>query len=109
MYFFLISSLVFLMPQSFARPCEVYGISDSPQKLDCTFRGTSLALRCYNGVYKLNSTPIKIAYHEDVESGPVPLIFKADDMKLTVLMHEKADIEAVWERKGHFDRKGLDH
>lgn len=83
-----------------AQNCEVFGISDSPQKLDCSFDSTQVDLRCKSGKYFLNSTPVKMAYHYDVEYGPVPLVFETSDMKLIVVMEPKADIIADFERKG---------
>lgn len=83
-----------------AGPCKVYGISDSPQKLDCTFPTFTIELRCKSGNYYLNSSKVSTAYHEEVEEGPVPLVFKSPEMDLTVLVQEKANIEAIVEKKG---------
>lgn len=86
--------LVSLMMNAEARECSVYGISDSPQKLNCTFRGFKLALRCNGGTYFLNTSKVKVAYHLEVEDGPVPLVFKSADMELTVEIQDKIDIKA---------------
>lgn len=92
--FCLLPSLVF------ARDCEVYGISDSPQSLSCTFKRTQVKLRCQDGTYYLNQSKVDMAFHMEVEDGPVPLVFKAPSMQLTVLMHSKTHIEAELEQKG---------
>lgn len=77
-----------------ARPCEVYGISDSPQRLSCKFENQDLELTCRQGQYRLNQSPVQEAYHMEVEEGPVPLVFKARDKKLTVLIQDENHIEA---------------
>lgn len=93
--------LVSLMTgNAFAQKCEVFGISDSPQKLHCSFDGVQIDLRCKTGKYFLNSVPVKAAYHYDVEYGSVPLVFEANDMKLIVVIESKVDIMADLERKG---------
>lgn len=78
-----------------AQTCEVYGITDSPQKLTCHFSEMDVALRCVSGQYYLNQSPVTVAFHMDVEDGPVPLVFKASDMQLTVLMEDviKGELE----------------
>lgn len=82
------------------RKCEVYGISDSPQKLNCSFPGRNIALSCKDGEYFLNSESVKVAYHYEVEYGPVPLVFESKSMKLIVELQSKADILAELERRG---------
>jgi hypothetical protein len=74
-----------------ARDCEVYGISDSPQSLHCSFDKLDIVLSCdrENGTYYLNSSPVKVAYHLEVEHGPVPLVFKSGEMELVVVMKKK--------------------
>ncbi|WPU67001.1 hypothetical protein [Peredibacter starrii] len=90
-----------LMPSLvFARDCEVYGISDSPQALTCSFKRTEVKLRCKDGTYYLNQSKVDMAFHMEVEDGPVPLVFKSSNMQLTVLMHSKTNIEAELEQKG---------
>lgn len=90
---------VFLMTAAFARDCEVFGISNGPQKLHCTFKTFHLALRCKGGTYYLNSSKVTSAYHLEVEYGAVPLVFKARDMKLTVVM-DKVGAQAELLRTG---------
>lgn len=93
--------LVFLtVGAAHAQKCEVFGISDSPQKLDCSLEGIQIDLRCNHGKYFLNSIPVKAAYHYEVEYGSVPLVFEASEMKLIVVIEPKADIMADLERKG---------
>lgn len=94
---FLISTFL-LLSSAFAKECEVYGISDSPQKLSCTFPGHTLDLTCRNGEYFLNSTKVTMAYHLEVEDGPTPLVFKTKDSELTVVIQPKADILAEYVR-----------
>ena len=74
-----------------ARNCEVYGISDSPQNLHCSFSKLQLILKCdrETGTYYLDSSPVKVAYHYEVEHGPVPLVFKSEDMELVVVMKKE--------------------
>jgi len=96
----LLTFLVFLMTEAYARDCEVYGISDSPQKLTCTFKDQKIALRCNKGQYYLNTTKIQMAYHLDVESGSSPLVFKAPNMVMTVVIEPKIDIQAELEKNG---------
>ncbi len=67
-------------------PCKVYGISDSPQRLSCSFPKSRVILSCVDGQYLLNKSPVKVAFHMEVESGAVPLVFKASDLVLTVFM-----------------------
>ena len=88
------------MSNAFAADCKVYGISDSPQKLTCSFKSSEIALRCKGGSYYLNSTKVLQAFHYEVEEGPVPLVFKAKDMQLTVLIKSKVQIEAELEKNG---------
>lgn len=81
-----------------AQSCEVYGISDSPQKLQCKFQDQVLSLHCENGTYYLNTTPVKLAFHMEVEEGPVPLVFKTDESTLTLMVNSKTDITAEFEK-----------
>lgn len=90
-------SLIFFSHQTWAKDCQVYGISDSPQKLDCRFGQTKIALRCISGTYFLNNSRVNIAFHMEVEEGPVPLVFKASDKQLTVVIESKIDIQAELE------------
>lgn len=88
--------LVCLSAPSFGALCKVYGISDSPQKLDCSFGQSSIQLRCKSGQYFLNNLKVDQAYHLEVEDGPVPLVFKTKSSELTVLIQSKVDIEAEY-------------
>jgi hypothetical protein len=91
---------LFLVSLAHAKKCEVYGISDSPQKLKCIFKNLKISLTCQNGIYFLNTDKVNAAYHYDVEYGSVPLVFETADEKLIVVMEPKVDIEAELERKG---------
>ena len=82
----------------YSRPCQVYGISDSPQKLDCSFKSKNIALRCKSGTYYLDKDQVNLAFHMEVEEGPVPLVFKTDQMQLIVMMHSKYQIDADLEQ-----------
>lgn len=68
--------------------CEVYGISDSPQHLGCTFKGKPLELTCREGTYYVNETAVDSAFHYEVEDGPVPLVFKTASNELVVTLGE---------------------
>lgn len=90
-------SLISFSFSSWARPCVVYGITDSPQKLDCQLEKVTVNLRCVNGNYQLNGSHVANAFHMEVEEGAVPLVFEASKSKLTVLIHSPSNIEAEWE------------
>lgn len=92
--------LVFLMNSAMAGDCKVYGISDSPQKLNCTFKNQKIALICKGGNYFINTSKVSMAYHLEVEDGPVPLVWKAPEMQLTVVIQSKNEIEAELEMNG---------
>jgi hypothetical protein len=98
----LLCSLIFLTlsAHALAAPCEVYGISDSPQKLDCSFDKIDVGLRCQNGTYFVDSSRVNNAYHLEVEEGASPLVFKSPDLQLTVTIHSKRNIEAELNRDG---------
>jgi len=92
-------ALAFLFLLSFAaqaQDCKVYGISDSPQKLTCAFEDLreTYHLTCKKGQYLLNETPIKVAFHLDVESGPSPLVFKGENLQLTIMINSRSNITA---------------
>lgn len=69
--------------------CKVDGISDSPQKLDCTFsKLPSVRLSCVDDKYILNwnnvNHKVHVAFHMDVEVGDSLLVFKSEKLTLTV-------------------------
>lgn len=97
--------LVCLMTPALARDCKVYGISDSPQKLTCQFGAETIRLSCQKGTYFLNQSKVNLAFHMEVEDGAVPLIFRASDLELTVIMQSKIDIQAELVR-GRLIRNG---
>lgn len=86
--------LLFFVLSAEARDCQVYGITDSPQKLDCSFKDYSVVLRCVKGTYFLNQSKVTNAFHMDVEEGSSPLVFTASNMQLTVVIEPKVDIQA---------------
>jgi hypothetical protein len=97
--------LVFLGPLlrgtgAWAKPCEVFGISDSPQKLTCVFRTGAMKLTCQQGTYYLDRARVTSAYHLEVEDGPVPLVFKGASFELVVYVQSKTVILAELERGG---------
>jgi hypothetical protein len=96
----LLTFFVSFMAHAESRACKVYGISDSPQKLTCSFKNQEIALRCKDGQYYLNSTKVLSAFHFEVEEGPVPLVFKAHDIQLTVTIDSKVDIQGELEKGG---------
>lgn len=75
--------LLFITMNVFAVDCKVYGISDSPQGMTCSFPELNLKLTCHNGTYYLNKEAVSVAFHMEVEDGPVPLVFKSSTMQLT--------------------------
>lgn len=93
---FLSFSSSFTLAQS--KLCEVYGISDSPQKLDCKLGSEEIKLRCLGGAYFLNGATVNVAYHEEVEDGPVPLVFRTDDTRFSVLIYSPRRIEGELSR-----------
>lgn len=88
--------MIFLSFNSFASVCSVYGISDSPQKLNCYIHYKSelepLKVLCKDGDYKLYWRNIvyrvQQAYHEEVEAGPTPLIFQTDSISLKTISYQ---------------------
>ncbi|MES2526208.1 MAG: hypothetical protein V4598_03950 [Bdellovibrionota bacterium] len=80
--------------------CEVYGISDSPQNFSCRFQGEELALTCKEGIYQLNDEAVDVAYHMEVEEGPVPLVFHSSKYELTVLTGKGRRHQATLLRDG---------
>lgn len=86
-----------MMPRVYGQACKVYGISDSPQKLDCSFRKLQVKLSCQKGEYYLNDVKVDEAFHMEVESGPVPLVFMAPKTQLSVLIHSRSNISAELE------------
>jgi hypothetical protein len=95
MHVFVLILLLVLPQAAFAGACKVYGISDSPQKLNCRFGATDVSLRCRSGNYFLNSSQVQDAFHLEVEGDePVPLVFSAKDMELTVVIRSKVNVEA---------------
>lgn len=89
MYIFILS---LILPLVAAPPCEVGGISDSPQGLTCAFRDKGgpqgLRLRCQQGQYVLiwqqKAWPVEATFHEDVEAGDCPLNFMSSGLHLRV-------------------------
>lgn|SRR5690606_4458451 len=80
-----------------ARKCAVYGITDSPQVLTCSFsKLPEQKLRCYNGLYYLNGTKVLRAFHMEVESGPVPLVFQTRKNSLTVEIYSPRNIRGTF-------------
>lgn len=100
-------TFLFITPAFASKACKVYGITDGPQKLFCRFPDKNVALSCHDGKYFLNQTPVTVAFHLEVESGAVPLVFKSPDMTLTVLLDDPIEAELVSskiELKGHCKR-----
>lgn len=85
--------IFFLSFNSIASECSVYGISDSPQKLNCYIHYKAelepLKVLCKNGDYKIywKSVIYRVqqAYHEEVETGPTPLIFQTNGLSLSAV------------------------
>lgn len=91
--------LIFLMISLpvLSAPCKVYGISDSPQNLDCTFgKELKIHLGCEGGAYLLDGAPVVNAFHLEVETGSSPLVFKTVKTSLTIIK-EKSSFLAEYE------------
>lgn len=99
----LIFLLMFPMSVFAASACEVYGISDSPQKLNCYMHDGSLIEKldvyCKKGNYQLSWKgklhEVQTAYHEEVEEGSSPLVFVTPNMTLTTVsfqFYSRADL-----------------
>jgi hypothetical protein len=81
---------------AFAANCLVDGITDSPQKYNCSITNGSqvekLSLVCRNGNYAINWSgkvyPVSVAYHEEVEEGSNPLVFVSDRLTLTTTAYQ---------------------
>jgi hypothetical protein len=92
---------LFMAGTAAAQDCKVYGISDSPQKMSCAFKRLDIKLSCRQGTYFINESRVSQAYHMEVEdNGPVPLVFEAPGMKLTVVINSKTHIEGELEKSG---------
>ena len=99
-YFF----VCFLLPAyAFGLDCRVDGISDSPQEMNCYIHDNRLVellnLKCLEGNYHLlwknKFFPVDVAYHEEVESGSSPLVFRSGSLSLTTTsfpLFSKADL-----------------
>ncbi len=83
--------LCFSISQAYAN-CEVDGISDSPQALTCTFKGNVLELSCDASTYHLGNEIVVTAWHEDVEEGNSPLLFKTAGRILRVVKQLKGPL-----------------
>jgi hypothetical protein len=83
-------AILFLSFNSFGSVCSLFGISDSPQKLNCYIHYKSelepLKVFCKDGDYRINwrsvNYRVRQAYHEEVETGPIPLIFQTNGFSL---------------------------
>jgi hypothetical protein len=91
----LLATLVFSTTLLAAPNCKVYGITDGPQSLSCKLKGKFVKLSCLKGRYYLNGSEVKEAFHMEVEEGTVPLVFKASDMTLTVMMDSPISADLV--------------
>lgn len=69
--------------------CKVYGISDSPQKLNCSFPEMSVKLSCKWNNYYLNQEKVNLAFHLEVEEGANPLVFKTKSGATLTVLAEK--------------------
>ncbi len=94
-YFYL---LLCLSLPAFSAPCEVFGISDSPQHLYCSVGGNKIELTCREGVYFIDEEKVEAAFHYEVEDGPTPLVFRTAKSELTVLMKSQTRMDAELER-----------
>ena len=72
------------------RQCAVEGISDSPQALHCSFEDRHLQLTCMNGKYLLGHEPVLYTWHEEVEEGNSPLVFKTATVVMKITKQERS-------------------
>lgn len=102
---------LFLAKNLQAQECKVTGISDSPQKLRCSFSSNiDLLLTCGGeGLYHIkwssptedtHETTIRQTYHMEVEEGPTPMVFKGNDLTLTIEESRRASFKAELEKEG---------
>ncbi|MFA7612881.1 MAG: hypothetical protein WCY48_01505 [Candidatus Caldatribacteriota bacterium] len=68
--------------------CKVYGISDSPQRLNCTLGQLKINLTCKKNSYFLNREKVSLAFHMEVEEGATPLVFKTTSGKTLIVLPE---------------------
>lgn len=99
-----------LLPvHAIALDCRLDGISDSPQEMNCYIHENRLVelldLKCLDGNYflrwKNKYHPVDVAYHEEVDSGSSPLVFRSGRLSLTSTlfpMYSKADLMVDDER-----------
>lgn len=90
-------TLICLPTLAFSKPCEVYGISDSPQKLNCQFQKEKVILDCIEGIYTINDAKVIDAFHMEVESGPNPMVFQNADTTLTIIKLSDKNIRGTLE------------
>lgn len=82
----LLTLLFFFISVPALAKCKVYGISDSPQKLNCSLGEVNISITCKKNTYYLNGEKVSLAFHMEVEEGATPLVFKTQTGKtLTVL------------------------
>lgn len=90
--------------------CSVYGISDSPQKMNCYIHQLSefkpLNLVCKDGVYNIlwkdKRYEVEQAFHEEVETGSSPLVFQAGSLTLkTVSLHIYAQAKLLLNKRSY--------
>lgn len=75
-----------------AKLCAVSGITDSPQNLTCEFSDKlTVSLSCREGVYFVGEERVKYTWHEEVESGNTPLLFKTESSLLKITKQERGE------------------
>ncbi len=74
--FFLLVFICSFNSMASETPCSVDGISDSPQAAVCDFPGKNIILSCLEGKYYLGTELVESTWHEEVEEGNSPLVFK---------------------------------
>ena len=78
--------------------CEVGGITDSPQQLNCMLGSKNLNLSCRENIYFLGEEKVLFSWHEEVEEGSSPLLFKTATIQLKITKHDRDQVyDAVLE------------
>lgn len=94
-------SLILSIP-AFAK-CKVYGISDSPQQLNCELGDLKLKLSCNFNTYYINKDKVNLAFHMDVEEGATPLVFKTKTGKTLIILPEDEILAEYDDGKAYFE------
>jgi hypothetical protein len=93
--FFLLVFIYSLNSMASKTSCSVDGISDSPQAAVCDFPGKSFVLSCVEGKYYLGTELVESTWHEEVEEGSSPLVFKTSVSILKMTQQSRSLVYAA--------------